>query len=218
MLRTSLALLIGAASGAAAPPTPPCFGTWPYGNELETPCFTIVQTSGNVTVRDYATAGIPAGPVLATSPSTFTNFSAGSTQATGYTIDYFLYNNDRVEDIPLTTPLLWRPSSDGTWLASFALPPSKFKSVAAAPGPTNPVTDIDVFANKRVAAYGFYSIQLATEDDYAAACASLSSWLAGQGIVPVPGAWAEAWVTYNTLAQVGDRYNECWAEIPTSQA
>ena len=203
---------------AEAVPAPPCFGTWPGGQDYETMCFSIVSTSGNITVRDYATLFVPLGPVIASTPSTYTNFSAGSTQATGFTIDYFLYNNDKVEKIPLTTPLIWRPDQAGTWVATFALPASKFKSAATAPGPSNGATDIDVFSNKRVAAYGFYTIELATEDDYAAACASLSSWLAGQSIVPVPGAWAEAWVTYNTLAQVGDRYNECWAEIPTSQA
>lgn len=201
---------------ASAVPSPPCFGTWPYGKDYETMCFSIVQTSGNITVRDYATVGIPAGPVIASTPSTYTNFSAASVQATGFTIDYFLYNNDKVEKIPLTTPLIWRPDRAGTWVATFALPPSKFKSVAAAPGPTNGATDIETFANKRVAASGFYTALPATEADYAAACAALSSWLSGQGIQPVPGDWEVAWVTYSTEAQVGDRFNECWAEIPAS--
>lgn len=196
--------------------TPPCYGSWPYGNEYETLCFTVAKQSGNITVRDYATFDIPSGPVLATTPSTYTNFSAGSYQATGYTIDYFLYNNDRFQKIPLTTPLIFRPDSSGTWLATFALPPSKFRSIASAPGPTNAATDLELFSNKRVAAYGFYSIEQAVEDDYVAACSALSSWLKQQGLEPVPGDWAEAWVTYNTVAQVGDRYNECWAEIPSA--
>lgn len=201
---------------ASAVPSPPCFGTWPYGKDYETMCFSIVQTSGNITVRDYATVGIPAGPVIASTPSTYTNFSAASVQATGFTIDYFLYNNDKVVKIPLTTPLIWRPDSAGTWLATFALPPSKYKSVASAPGPTNAATELELFTNKRVAAYGFYTIQQAVESDFAAACAALSSWLAAQSLTPVPGDWAEAWVTYNTVAQVGDRFNECWAEIPSA--
>lgn len=198
---------------ARAVPAPPCYGTWPDGNEYETMCFSVVQTSGNITVRDYATLGISGGPVIASTPSTYTNFSAGSYQATGFTIDYFLYNNDKVEKIPLTTPLMWRPDRAGTWVATFALPPSKFKSVATAPGPTNGATDIEVFANKRVAAFGFYSVQLATEADYTAACNALSSWLSEEGLRPVPGDWEVAWVTYSPAAAVGDRYNECWAEI-----
>lgn len=215
MARIASLLLAGvlAASGSSDQ-APPCYGTWPYGNELETPCFTVVETSGNITVRDYATEGIPAGPVIASTPSTYTNFSAGSYQATGYTLDYFLYNNNKFAKIPLTTPLIWRPDRAGTWVATFALPPSKFTSAVTAPGPTNGATNIDVFSNKRVAAFGFYTIELATEEDYAVACASLSSWLTGQSIVPVPGVWETACVTYNTLAEIGDRYNECWAEIP----
>ena len=214
MARITSLLLASVLAAPGSSQTPPCFGTWPYGNQLETPCFTIVEKSGNITVRDYATAGIPLGPVIASTPSTYTNFSAGSTQATGYTLNYFLYNNNKVAKIPLTTPLIWRPDRAGTWVATFALPPSKFTSVETAPGPTNGATNIDVFSNKRIAAFGFFTIQLATEDDYAAACASLSAWLAGQGIVPVPGVWEKAWVTHNTLAEIGDRYNECWAEIP----
>ena len=137
-------------------------------------------------------------------------------QATGYTIDYFLYNNDRVEDIPLTTPLIWRPDPAGTWIASFALPPSMFRTVASAPGPTLPSTELEYFSNKRVAAFGFYSIELAVQGDYEAACTSLATWIQAQGLTPVPGDWQEAWVTYNTESQVGLRFNECWAEIPSN--
>ena len=197
-----------------AVPAPPCYGTWPDGNAFETMCFSIVQTSGNITVRDYATVGIPSGPVIASTPSTFTNFSAGSYQATGLTIAYFLGDNDKFETIPRTSPLMWRPDRAGTWVATFALPPSKFKTVVTAPEPTpDSATDIDVFANKRVAAFGFYTVRQATETDYSAACAALSSWIEGHRLVPVPGDWEVAWVTYNPEADVGDRYNECWAEI-----
>ena len=207
------AALAASESASAVPPAAPCYGTWPYGADFETMCFSIVQTDGNITVRDYATAGIASGPVIASSPSTYTNFSAGSYQATGYTIDYFLYNNDRVEKIPLTTPLIFRPTRAGTWAAKFALPPSKISTKAQAPQPTNPVTYIELFSNKRVASYSFFSDELATEEQYSAACAQLSTWLQGQGLTPVPGEWAVAWVTYSDAGQVGDRYNECWAEI-----
>lgn len=110
-------------------------------------------------------------------------------------------------------PLIFRPDPAGTWVASLALPPSKYRNPALVPQPTNGATDLEIFSNKLVAVLGFYTINLAVEDDYLNACAKLSSWIAAHGFSPVPGEWSIAWVTYSTAGQIGDRFNECWVEV-----
>jgi hypothetical protein len=170
-----------------------------------------------VTVRDYATAGVfgPVTPSIASTPSTDTNFTTGVFQATGLTIDYFEYENDAFDKIPLTTPLIIRPDPAGTWVTSFALPPSKFPDPSKVPGPTvnTPSTEIELFSIKRIAAYLFNSIYLVTQTQYEAACASLSAWIASNKYSVVAGEWQVAWVTYNTEGEVGLRTNECWMEV-----
>jgi hypothetical protein len=216
-MNPALLLLLAAVSAANAAPAPkaPCFT--PYIPNVETLCSTTVLQSGNVTVRDYATAGVfgPITPSIASTPSTDTNFTKGVFQATGQTIDYFLYENSAFDKIPLTTPLIIRPDPVGTWVASFALPPSKFPDPAKVPQPTinTASTEIETFSNKRIAAYLFDSIYLATQAQYEAACASLSAWIASNKYSVVPGEWEVAWVTYNTEGEVGFRTNECWMEV-----
>ena len=118
-------------------------------------------------------------------------------------------NKDRVMDIPLTTPLLWRPNSDGKWLASFALPPSKLESVAAVLEPTNLVTDIDVFRTSA-------SPLTASTQFKGQLCVRVAELLfVRPGHRSCPWRVGVAWVNYNTLPQVDDRYTECWAEIPS---
>jgi len=117
-------------------------------------------------------------------------------------------------------PLIFRPDPAGTWLASFALPTSKYATPAAAPGVV-PGSDLllegfspagNATGGREVAAYLFYTIELATQADYERACAALEAALPALGLAPVEGAWREAWVTYSTQAIVGDRINECWIE------
>jgi hypothetical protein len=207
-----------AGSPPQAAPKAPCFTPYSYTPDLETMCSTTVLQSGNVTVRDYATAPGVFGavtPTVASTPSTDTNFTTGSVQATGLTIDYFLYGNSAFDKIPLTTPLIFRPDPTGTWLASFALPPSSFPDPSKVPQPTinTASTVLEPFSNKRIAAYLFYSIFLATQAQYATACASLSAWIKTNGLQVVSGEWEVAWVTYSTEGEVGLRTNECWMEV-----
>jgi hypothetical protein len=71
-------------------------------------------------------------------------------------------------------------------------------------------------AGRLVAAYLFYTIDVATEADYTAACKNLDAALPSLGLVPVAGAWSEAWVTYSTKEMVGNMVNECWREVTSS--
>ena len=156
--------------------------------------------------------------------SSSTTFAEGSQASAVPLFEYFLADNDSFQKIPLTVPLIFRPDRAGTWLASFALPPSLFPTPNRAPG-IIPNTDLmlEPFADPQapnagrlVAAYLFYTIDVATEADYTAACKSLDAALPSLGLVPVAGAWSEAWVTYSTKEMVGNMVNECWREVTSS--
>jgi hypothetical protein len=159
--------------------------------------------------------------VLLTGMSANTTFAAGSVASATPVFDYFLSDNDEFVKIPLTVPLIFRPDPAGTWLASFALPTSVYPSAAKAPGI---VPGMDALmeefapgkAGRTIAAWTFYTIQLATDADYSAACASLAATLPGMGLAPVDGAWREAWVTYSAQAMVENMINECWVEVASS--
>lgn len=203
------------------PPTPPCFS--PLNVDYETLCFNVTAESGNVTVRLIG-AGLDG--TLMTGMSANTTFATGSVDSARPVFEYFGMGNDEFVKIPLTVPLIFRPDAAGTWLASFALPTSVYPSESKAPGILSG-SDLlfEQFASvtapaagRLIAAYTFYTIELATQDDYAAACASLAAALPGMGAAPVEGAWREAWVTFSTQAIVGDRVNECWIEVAMAAA
>ena len=195
---------------------PPCYN--PLNADYETLCYTVAAQSGNVTIRDI---GVGLNGTLLTGMSASTTFETGSVDSATPVFDYFLRDNGEFVTVPLTVPLIFRPDEAGTWLASFALPTSVYPSEATAP---SIVSGSDLLfeqfspstapqAGRLIAAYTFYTIQMATQDDYSAACASLMAALPSMGVTPVDGAWREAWVTYSTESIVGDRINECWFEV-----
>lgn len=205
------ALLLGVATAA---PTPPCHT--PLNPDYETLCFTTTQTKGNVSVRMIG-AGLDG--VLMTGMSAETNFSTGSLASAVPVFEYFLSDNDSFKKIPLTVPLIFRPDPAGTWLSSFALPTSQYPAASSAPG-IIPRSDLrfEEFApspgaGRQVAAYTFYTIEMAGQADYEGACAALEAALPGMGLSPVSGAWRQAWVTYSPMAMVGDMVSECWVEV-----
>lgn len=218
-LLVAAAALAGSAA-AARPPQPPC--TNPLNPDYEALCYTVVTVSGNVTVREIA-QGVDGA--LMTGMSAATDFATGSVDSATPVFDYFLSDNDSFEKIPFTVPLICRPDPAGTWLASFALPTSKYANPASAPG-IIPGSDLllegfspagNATGGRTIAAYLFFTIQLATQGDYASACARLEAALPGLGFAPVEGAWRQAWVTYSTQAIVGDRVNECWVEVSAQE-
>ena len=204
------------AAAAKPPPQPPCFN--PLNPDFETLCYTVAKVAGNVTVRVVA-QGVDGG--LMTGMSAETDFATGSVASATPVFEYFGSDNDEFVKIQLTVPLIFRPDPAGTWLASFALPTSKYATPAAAPGIISG-SDLllesfspagNATGGRSIAALLFYTIQLATQADYSRACADLEAALPGLGLAPVQGAWREAWVTYSTQAIVGDRINECWVEV-----
>jgi hypothetical protein len=220
LTRIIAALALGAAAPAsgAPPAAPPCHS--PLNPAYETLCYTTKAASGNVSVRVVG-AGVDGW--LVTGMSAPTVFAEGSAASATPVFEYFLSDNDEFVKIPLTVPLIFRPDPAGTWLASFALPTSKYASRDEAPGIVPGMDALfEEFApgsgegagvGRTLAAYTFYTIQIATQDDYAAACASLTKALTKMGLAPVNGTWREAWVTYSTKAVVGDMVNECWIEV-----
>ena len=214
--RAPLALPPTSLRAQPRPPQPPCFN--PLNPDFEALCYSIVRVAGNVSVRVVA-QGVDGA--LATGMSAATDFATGSAASATPLFQYFESDNDEFVRIPLTVPLIFRPDPAGTWLASFALPTSKYATPAAAPGVV-PGSDLllegfspagNATGGREVAAYLFYTIELATQADYERACAALEAALPALGLAPVEGAWREAWVTYSTQAIVGDRINECWIEV-----
>ena len=196
---------------------PPCHT--PLNPVCETLCYTTQATQGNVSVRTMA-AGIDG--VLVVGMSAPTNFSAGSVASAVPVFEYFLSDNGEFTKIPLTVPLIFRPDPAGTWLTSFALPTSVYPTASSAPS-IIPGADLrfEEFSaspgtGRIIAAYTFYTINLAVESDYTAACDALEAALPGMGLTPVAGAWREAWVAYSAEAMVGDMANECWVEVQQS--
>jgi hypothetical protein len=201
------------------PPSPPCYN--PLNPQLETICYNTSASAGNVTVRSM---GVGLTASLITGMSAPTTFAEGSLASSVPVFEYLLGDNDSFEKIPLTVPLIFRPDRAGTWLASFALPLSSFPTPTKAPGivPNSdlllePFADTQTpIAGRLIAAYTFYTINVADEADYTAACKSLDAALPSLGLVPVAGAWSEAWVTYSTREMVGNMINECWREVTSS--
>ena len=219
MLRATVLLAsVGALLATPAPPSPPCHT--PLNPDFETLCYTTTTTAGNVTVRVIG-AGVDG--VLVTGMSAVTNFSEGAAASAVPLFEYFLMDNGSFAKIPLTVPLIFRPSPAGTWLASFALPTSVYPSASAAPS-ILPRSDLRFEelaaapgAGRTIAALPFYTIDVAAQADYARACSALEAALPGMGLAPVEGAWREAWVTYSPLAMVGDMASECWVEVQGSR-
>ena len=205
------AVFLASVGGA---PTPPCHT--PLNPDLETLCYTTTSTAGNVSLRVIG-AGVDG--VLVTGMSAATNFSEGAAASAAPVFEYFLMDNGSFTKVPLTVPLIFRPSPAGTWLASFALPTSVYPSASSAPS-ILPRTDLRLEefsaapgSGRTVAALPFYTIDVAAQADYERACSALEAALPGMGLAPVQGAWREAWVTYSPQAMVGDMANECWVEV-----
>ena len=215
MKTAALSLLLPCAAALASAPSPPCHT--PLNPAYETLCYTTQATAGNVSVR---VVGAGVDGVLVTGMSANTTFAGGSVASATPVFEYFLSDNDEFVKIPLTVPLIFRPDPAGTWLASFALPTSVYASQDKAPGIVPGMDALfEEFSSpgstggRTIAAWTFYTIQLATEADFSAACASLAAALPGMGLAPVDSNWREAWVTYSTQAVVGDMKNECWLEV-----
>jgi hypothetical protein len=220
LLTIALALALPEALGFLPPSKPPCFN--PLNYQLETICYNVTAASGNVTVRSM---GVGLDAALITGMSAPTSYAEGSVASATPVFEYFLSDNGEFTKIPFTVPLIFRPSPAGTWTASFALPLSLFPTPAKAPD-ILPGSDLllEPFAppqapsaGRLIAALTFYTIQVAAQEDYEAACASLSAALPGLGLAPVAGAWREVWVTYSTKEMVGDMVNECWVEVAVAQ-
>lgn len=210
----SLFALSAVHAAALSAPSPPCHT--PLNPDLETLCYTTTTTAGNVSVRVIG-AGLDG--VLLTGMSPATNFSDGSVASARPVFEWFESDNDSFAKVPLTVPLIFRPDPAGTWLASFAIPTSVYPTASSAPG-IIPGSDIrfEEFAaapsaGRTIAAYTFYTINVAEQADYELACAALEAALPAMGLTPVEGAWREAWVAYSPMAMVGDMVQECWIEV-----
>ena len=193
-------------------PVPPC--TSPLNPAFETICFTAVSSSGNYSVRDYA-SGVNVSLITTTSTSPFGGWAQLASLLTQEMLIYFEGENSALRQVPRTVPLIFRPTtagSGGGLSASMALPTSVFPNPALAPKPSSFADVLEPFPAIRIAALSFETPQLATDIQYSFACGELQEILTLQGIAPVAGPWSQAWVTYSGRASA-TFVNECWIEV-----
>ena len=138
------------ALGAAAAASPPC--TTPLNPALETICSTTVSSSGNFSVREYA-SGVNVSLVTSSVDVYAGDWQLQSQSATSEMLFYLTGSNSAEAKIPLTVPLIYRPRGQAL-LASMALPTSDFPNPAFAPKPLIYST-LEPFPAIRIAALTF---------------------------------------------------------------
>ena len=192
---------------AARASAPPCHT--PLNPALETICSTTVSSSGNFSIRDYA-SGLNVSLITSTVAVYAGDWSLQSESATSEMLYYFEGSNTAGAKVPLTVPLIYRPQAN-TLLASMAIPTSDFPNPVFAPKPSF-YSVMEPFPAIRIAALSFETPALATDVQYSFACGELQEIVTLQGSVPVPGPWSQAWVTYSGRA-ASPHVNECWIAI-----
>jgi hypothetical protein len=206
-----LFLLLACFAAVNSAPVPPC--TSPLNPAFESICYTTVSSSGNYSVRDFA-SGVNVSLITTTYTSPYGGWAQLAGLATQEMLIYFEGENSALRQVPRTVPLIFRPTtgSRGGLSASMALPTSVYPNPANAPRPSSFVDVLEPFPAIRIAALSFQTPELATDIQYSFACGELQEILTLQGITPVAGPWSQAWVTYSGRASA-TFVNECWIEV-----
>jgi hypothetical protein len=188
---------------------PPC--RTPLNPALETICYTTKTTDGNFSIRLYA-EGLNVSLISAVSPN-YGSWATNSIEATEFLFYYFDGENAEFKPVVPTVPLIYRPSlgANPSLTASMALPTSVFPNPASAPRPSE-FDKEEAFPAITIAAFRFDTPAIATDLQYSYACGQLGQWASERGLAPIPGPWAQAWVTYSTEA-ASPHVNECWAQV-----
>jgi len=188
----------------------------PIVSNVEQPKYEIVETSGNIEIRDYA-------PMIVAE----VDVTGGRRDAIGkgfrIIADYIFGNNTTAQKLPMTAPVTQQDSEkiaitapvtqqgDGnTWKVRFIMPSSY--TMEALPKPDNPAVELKEIGAKRYAVIRFSG--MAGEDDLKRRTKELNAFVSARNLTPLS---APTYAFYNppwTLPFL--RRNEVMVEIPAS--
>jgi DNA gyrase inhibitor GyrI len=188
----------------------------PIVSNVEQPKYEIVETSGNIEIRDYA-------PMIVAE----VDVTGGRRDAIGkgfrIIADYIFGNNTTAQKLPMTAPVTQQDSEkiamtapvtqqgDGnTWKVRFIMPSSY--TMEALPKPDNPAVELKEIGAKRYAVIRFSG--MAGEDSLKRYTEELNAFISAKNLTPLS---APTYAFYNppwTLPFL--RRNEVMVEIPAS--
>jgi len=188
----------------------------PIVSNVEQPKYQVVETSGNIEIRDYA-------PMIVAE----VDVTGGRRDAIGkgfrIIADYIFGNNTTAQKLPMTAPVTQQDSEkiaitapvtqqgDGnTWKVRFIMPSSY--TMEALPKPDNPAVELKEIGAKRYAVIRFSG--MAGEDSLKRYTEELNAFISAKNLTPLS---APTYAFYNppwTLPFL--RRNEVMVEIPAS--
>ena len=215
---TALALTLYAASASAAAP---CYGPFNHTYKLETPCFKVLASSGDLSVREFVD-GKHVTLVEKTISSSVTVFQEAFTIGTFDVLAYFTGELNAKNDSLLssrTVPLVVRlpASQHDDWAVHMALAPSLWPAARTRipPIPNNNISLVPITSAPIAVQYKLFEL-CPQPEDLAALCKTLDANLAALGGWTVD---ASSPVTYSYASYNGYTYYdgpwdaECWAGV-----
>lgn len=222
-LAASLAALSAATlvTSTSAPDAAPCYGPFNHTYKLETPCFKVLASSGDLSVREFV-GGKHVTLVEKALPSSITIYQEAVTIGTYDVIGYLMgYYNTRNESLlsSRTVPLVVRPPAPqhADWVVHMALAPSLWPAARARvpPTPGNNITLAPLGAAAVAVQYKLFELS-PQPADLDALCKTLDANLAALG------GWAldaDSQVTHSYAFYSGYMFYdgpwdvECWAGV-----
>ena len=199
-------------------PVPPCSA--PPGIHApavsESMCSEVLAEQGGVTVRAM---GLPAAETLIAGSFWASQWDVVIGYGVSSLIDYFEGDNTPQRKLlsARTTPVTFRQRSfpNGTvyeWRSAMMLSTSAFPATAGIPQPVDPI-QLEPVGSRLVAVVQFNSSGFPSEQDFAAACGSISPSTLPRGYaVNASSSWSPTYALYSReSSRVFE--NECWMEV-----
>jgi hypothetical protein len=218
-LLAAAALAVSAVAPAAA--APPCHAPWGNERALESPCFSPVYASGDVSVRQYAPRGAGyAQAFLETSAPTDGDPAAYERDILTAVFDMLLYfGGENAAGVPVarTSPIFGRPNATRNsffdWMVPTTVYPKPARAPAPPPGYKLAVVPSTLGAQGLVAALHFTVTGVPAPGDFDAACETLLPLLPALGYAPIEGPWSPTYAYYTSRDFPGQHDGECLVEV-----
>ena len=188
----------------------------PILSNVEQPKYQVVESSGNIEIRDYA-------PMIVAEAEVAGNRRDAIGKGFRIIADYIFGNNNSVQKLPMTAPVTQQGSEriamtapvtqqgDGNiWRVRFVMP-SSYK-IETLPKPNNPAVKLEEIGAKRYAVIRFSG--MAGEDSLKRRTEELNAFITAKNLTPLS---APTYAFYNPLWTLPFlRRNEVMVEIPAS--
>ena len=188
----------------------------PIASNVEQPKYQVIESSGNIEIRDYA-------PMIVAEAEVAGDRRDAIGKGFRIIADYIFGNNTAAQKVPMTAPVTQQGSEkialtapvtqqgDGNiWRVRFVMPSSY--TMEALPKPNNPAVKLKEIGAKRYAAIRFSG--MADEDSLKRRTKKLNEFISAKNLTPLS---APTYAFYNppwTLPFL--RRNEVMVEIPAS--